>query len=901
MKHFTKFCMLMSAMVLICSCNALDELGLGHVADIESVTMTAHNFVLDGAGTRTSVELSNQGANFVWTASDVVGVFPNQDDATQVKFPIADGDVEGGTATSSANFTGKGWAVMKANTYAAYYPFVPDMNLDKKAIPVTYLGQKQKGNNDAKHVSDYDYMAATPTEPSSNGNIGFDFKHLGSLFQFVIPVPKKGTYKTLTMKCEDVPFITDGHVDITSEKPQVVADACDNCFVIELDQVQTTREGESLIINVLLPPVDMSGHKITLRLQGPNAEFETSFTPSKPFQPGTAYRPNLPAVEGGDVVKLMNGEDFNTSIKSFVNNDTYLYEKPDYKIKKIAFEVNNAAVPELPYIDVSAPQSPASIYAIWDESTGTLTIRTSVAKVFANEDARGMFNELEGLTSFDQTGFSTNYATSISEMFRRCVEIQSLDLSSFETENIENMRGLFDGCIKLTQLNTTGFNTAKTTNMSCMFKDCRQMTQIDITHFNMSSLTDISEMFSECHKLTNIKFNQSSTNSVMQNLYSVFNNCPLLPTVDLRWLNTSNVWEIRGAFYGCEKLESIVGDLTITNKVWSLDRVFVNCKALKALNTSEWDVSNCKGEHGLMGTFTNCASLTTLDVSNWILSEELTHLYGTFDGCSSLASLDITKWDTQNIVSFGELFRGCSSLTSLDVTKLKTGKCKDFHSMFANCSKLQSLDLSNFDTREANYMYSMFAGCSELSRIDISSFSTPHVINMSQMFCDCSKLKEIVWGSKFDTHYCTSFSGMFRGSGFETLDLTHFNTESAQDMSDLFTYMPNLKQLNISTFNTSRVNRPMDQLFRYDSKLEQIDLGPNFRLYPGSFCPFAGMGRDATGTKTIKCSEAFMNEAVNSQYDGDDIRIYNFVNAQTGESMTPPERRANAKSRAKRK
>ena len=101
---------------------------------IESVTMRAHDFEIADNHTKTTLTIEEGGAKFSWSADDIVGVFPDLEEASQVKFPIKDGNVSEGEATSSANFTGNGWAVMEARKYMSYYPFKPDMNLNMKAF-----------------------------------------------------------------------------------------------------------------------------------------------------------------------------------------------------------------------------------------------------------------------------------------------------------------------------------------------------------------------------------------------------------------------------------------------------------------------------------------------------------------------------------------------------------------------------------------------------------------------------------------------------------------------------------------------------------------------------------------------------------------------------------------------
>lgn len=167
---------------------------------IESVTMLAQDFKMDGPQSKTSLMIDeDHGAKFSWSADDIVGVFPDIKEASQVKFPIKDGNVSEGAATSSANFTGNGWAVMEANKYMSYYPFKPDMNLLMTAIPVIYTGQSQVRNNNPIRICLYDYMAAAPTKPSLNGHIGFKFKHMNSLLVLDLIVPKPGKYTSLRL------------------------------------------------------------------------------------------------------------------------------------------------------------------------------------------------------------------------------------------------------------------------------------------------------------------------------------------------------------------------------------------------------------------------------------------------------------------------------------------------------------------------------------------------------------------------------------------------------------------------------------------------------------------------------------------------------------------------------
>lgn len=133
--------------------------------------------------TRTVLTKDNNGnLFFVWSESDEIGIFPDQ--GYQTGFSMADG---AGSAT--ADFTGGGWGLKTSSTYAAYYPFIHDIDLDKTAIALDYTGQKQMANGSSTHLAAYDFMTAPASAPAG-GMVSFNFNHLGTLLHFRFTVPE---------------------------------------------------------------------------------------------------------------------------------------------------------------------------------------------------------------------------------------------------------------------------------------------------------------------------------------------------------------------------------------------------------------------------------------------------------------------------------------------------------------------------------------------------------------------------------------------------------------------------------------------------------------------------------------------------------------------------------------
>ena len=106
----------------------------------------------------------------------------------------------------------------------------------------------------------------------------------------------------------------------------------------------------------------------------------------------------------------------------------------------------------------------------------------------------------------------------------------------------------------------------------------------------------------------------------------------------------------------------------------------------------------------------------------------------------------------------------------------------------------------------------------------------------NQMFSGMSNLKELDLSS-FDTSKVTSFYQMFMGaSSIKRLDLSGFKTSKISVMADMFKDMSSLEELDLSNFDMSRVDQ-VGTMFAEDVKLKTIyatsDLipgGPNRNL-----------------------------------------------------------------------
>ena len=276
----TKVLYLSTGMALLSSCTDFtQELAIDQPQLLKQIVMTTQDFQLE-ADRRTVFEIAGGVVNCTWAANDTVGVFPNE--GIQTCFPMISG-----VGTKNATFDGGGWALKDGSIYAAYYPFIAELFLDKNAVPVHYIGQTQTGNASRAHLGNYDYMFATPTAPQY-GFAKFMFKHLSSLVQLKFMVPQSVTFSSVKLVAETEAFAVHGMVDVMADVPNITPTTSAHEVVLELQDVATTEENQVVTFYLMLPPVDLTEQTLTAVITTDRGEQNVVFE-GKNFKPGTAY------------------------------------------------------------------------------------------------------------------------------------------------------------------------------------------------------------------------------------------------------------------------------------------------------------------------------------------------------------------------------------------------------------------------------------------------------------------------------------------------------------------------------------------------------------------------------------------------------------------------------------
>lgn len=202
----------------------------------------------------TKTNFSFADARFLWASGDKVGIV--SENGSQLCFPIQDED----DGKTSAHFDGRGWALLSSTHYLAYYPFIADYDLNYQAVPVSYAGQEQSGNNSYANLGRYAFWVAQGVSPDE-GQLHFSFKDVGSVIRFSVPVVA-GQYTSASMILDDELFALQGTVDLSAGDGILANPLMSSQLDLALNECTVANDGENLVGFLMTYPLNASGHPI---------------------------------------------------------------------------------------------------------------------------------------------------------------------------------------------------------------------------------------------------------------------------------------------------------------------------------------------------------------------------------------------------------------------------------------------------------------------------------------------------------------------------------------------------------------------------------------------------------------------------------------------------------------
>ena len=232
--------------------------------DVSHVSISVEQVIAEDASTKATIVME-KAPQFYWQDTDEVGIFPDKG-GYQLGFSL-----EGQGGKKTGMFDGGGWAMRSDAKYSTYYPFDFD-NRSSSHIPVSYLGQKQTGDNNMNHIGDYWFCAATPTA-SENGRLDFFLKNIGCLVIFKITLPDAGTYTEISLVTDDDLFTTEGFYNLKTLTPEKFQNPDFNALTptkmssrmtLELEGVTTTAADQTISAYMMAAPFNVTDHRYKL-------------------------------------------------------------------------------------------------------------------------------------------------------------------------------------------------------------------------------------------------------------------------------------------------------------------------------------------------------------------------------------------------------------------------------------------------------------------------------------------------------------------------------------------------------------------------------------------------------------------------------------------------------------
>lgn len=218
-----------------------------------------------------------------WLYDDMCGVLTESN--TEIVHWVIDG------GSNSCELSAYGWALTPNSQYYAYSPYSQSYKLNKNpmtALPVSYAGQSQAGNNNAAHLNAFDYMTAQAL--SGEDECHFDFKHLGCILRIECEMQEKQTLKALNLSLSSSDFAAEATMDVVNGTLTPTTSA--STLPLDLSDV-TIEAGEKLVAFMMLPPTNLTARVMNVTLitsDGMSAKAEVKGTE---MQPGCLYPMSL--------------------------------------------------------------------------------------------------------------------------------------------------------------------------------------------------------------------------------------------------------------------------------------------------------------------------------------------------------------------------------------------------------------------------------------------------------------------------------------------------------------------------------------------------------------------------------------------------------------------------------
>lgn len=380
--------------------------------------------------------------------------------------------------------------------------------------------------------------------------------------------------------------------------------------------------------------------------------------------------------------------------------------------------------------------------------------------------------------------------------------------NSFAEEGIRSTANWFKSCSKLTTVE--GWANLNTNSLFSMFEGCTALTSINLSDLNLKEVTSMGYTFNGCTALKSVTFGSNTQSQKLTTMRDLFVGCTALTTIKMSGVNTENVTDMEAMFQNCSSLTTLNHSLNMQN-VTNAASMFRNC----GLKTVYLGTDMLTKVTTTSNMFAGCKNLTTVTIS--LNMPENKTMENMFNGCSSLTTFTGKVYTyngtpTKKVQSMKNMFYGCSELTSVSgINDLHTEAVTTMENMFNGCAKLQTTIQFNYSTAKVTSMERMFYGCSKLTGAYFLG-SVEKVTSMADMFNGCSNMSSVSFKT-FNANALTTTANMFNNctnlqritwrSSYE--GGTMVSTPNLTNMKGMFNNCSQLATLDLSEFTTTKV------------------------------------------------------------------------------------------------
>ena len=348
--------------------------------NVKAVNVSVDDFVsADDSDTRTNYTKSGSNYKFGWSNNDVIGIKAINLESADENTPQIYMTVNGTNGQSNnVRFSGEYFNLRSDIDYVAYYPYKESYTEVSSAAshsPISYEGQYQTVNGGMSHIGSYDYLVAkAPNQHADkDGNLNFNFQHVGGLVSFELDMRgyTDARFKQLNLYSKNALgnalISTGGDLSLNPNEDMLVNTTYSSCFTVGLQNIAPDANG-NLYINVMMAPRNYSSlmgkFKIEL-IDKDGCICEATNIPAVNITPGSYNKISntLPFSKSKpSEATMINGRDFNIAIRRYLDLNTDHLDivpdldlTPELYVKHMLFECE---APDSNYdIDLTAPNS----------------------------------------------------------------------------------------------------------------------------------------------------------------------------------------------------------------------------------------------------------------------------------------------------------------------------------------------------------------------------------------------------------------------------------------------------------------------------------------------------------------------------------------------------------------